>query len=160
MSVEPYATFYADNRGAVEAYLLRLIGSYPLASDLAQESFTRYLARYGRKVASRALLFTIARNAALDAARKRREEGYQGDPVAPSTDDPERRLMDRQALDRVTAAVQRLEPIDRELIALLATEALSYRQIGRLLHISEGNVKVKVHRARLRLRAILKEGEP
>ena len=66
--------------------------------------------------------------------------------------------MGKQALDRVTAAIQRLDPIDRELIALLATETFSYREIGRLLNISEANVKVKVHRARLRLKAILNKG--
>jgi RNA polymerase sigma-70 factor (ECF subfamily) len=54
------------------------------------------------------------------------------------------------------AAIQQLNPVDRELIALLATEAFSYRQIGTILNISEANVKVRVHRARLRLKAILK----
>ncbi|MFZ7127368.1 MAG: RNA polymerase sigma factor [Desulfobacterales bacterium] len=157
--MEAYASFYSENRGRVLAYLLRLTGSYPLASDLVQESFTRYLARYGRKVANRSLLFTIARNAALDAVRKSREDAIHGEPAAPRSGDPEHRLMEKQALDRVTAAIQRLEPVDRELIALLATEAFSYREIAKLLDITEANVKVKVHRARLRLRTLLKDGD-
>ena len=56
------------------------------------------------------------------------------------------------------AAIGQLRLVDRELIALVASGSLSYREIGKLLKISEANVKVKVHRARLRLKAILNQG--
>jgi RNA polymerase sigma factor (sigma-70 family) len=156
IKVELYERFYRDNKERIFAYLLRLTGDYHLAGDLTQESFTRCLARYGRNGNNRALLYTIARNAALDAARKRREEALGGNEDAPAGGgDPERRLIDKQAVDRTLAAIGQLNPVDRELIALLAADTFSYRQIGRLLDISENNVKVKVHRARLRLKAIL-----
>ena len=140
------------------AYLLRLTGNYHLSSDLTQESFTRYLSRYGRSGNHGALLYTIARNAALDAMRKRREEPLRGDDEVSPEGDPERQLIQKQAYYRMIAAIQKLSPVDRELIALLATETFSYREIGKMLDISEANVKVKVHRARLRLKAILKDG--
>ena len=140
------------------AYLLRLTGDYHLASDLTQESFTRYLSRYGRNGNNGALLYTIARNAALDAMQKRREERLSGDDEVSPAGDPERQLIQKQEFDKMIAAIQQLKPVDRELIALLATETFSYSQIGKLLNISEANVKVKVHRARLRLKAILKNG--
>lgn len=140
------------------AYLLRLTGDYHLSSDLTQESFTRYLSRYGSTGNNGALLFTIARNAALDAMRKRREETLRGDDDVSPTGDPEHQLIQKQAYNRMIAAIQKLNPVDRELVSLLATEALSYKKIGKLLNISEANVKVKVHRARLRLKAILKDG--
>jgi RNA polymerase sigma factor (sigma-70 family) len=142
----------------VFAYLLRLTGNYQLSIDLTQESFTRYLSRYGRNGNNGALLYTIARNAALDAMRKRREESLQGDDEASPAGDPERQLIQKQAVKRMIAAIQQLNPVDRELVALLATEAFSYKEIGKLLNISETNVKVKVHRARLRLKAILNDG--
>ena len=156
--MESYETFYTQNRGRVFAYLLRLTGNYHLSSDLTQESFTRYLSRYGRNGNNGALLYTIARNAALDALRKRREEHLQGDEEVSPIGDPERQLIHKQAYDHMIAAIQKLNPVDRELVSLLATEAFSYKEIGKLLNISEANVKVKVHRARLRLRAILKDG--
>lgn len=140
------------------AYLLRLTGDYPLCGDLMQESFTRYLHRYGRQSNNGALLFTIARNAAWDALRKRREEPFQGDDQESPDGDPERQLIQKQAFNSMIAAIQQLNPVDRELIALLSTETFSYRQIGKMLAISEANVKVKVHRARLRLKAILNDG--
>ena len=140
------------------AYLLRLTGNYHLSSDLTQESFTRYLSRYGRSGNNGALLYTIARNAALDAMRKRREETLRADDEVSPEGDPERQLIQKQAYNRMIAAIQQLNPIDRELISLLATETFSYREIAKLLDISETNVKVKVHRARLRLKAILNDG--
>jgi RNA polymerase sigma factor (sigma-70 family) len=55
----------------------------------------------------------------------------------------------------VLDAIGRLNPVDREHIALLAAETFTYREIGKLLGISEANVKVRVHRARLRLKGLL-----
>lgn len=156
--MDDYTSFYRDNKERIFAYLLRLTGNYHLAGDLTQESFTRCLSHYGRKGNNRALLYTIARNAALDAARKRREEALGNKDEASSGGDPERQLIEKQELGHMLAAIQQLNPVDRELIALLATETFSYREIGKLLKISEGNVKIRVHRARLRLKAILNQG--
>lgn len=140
------------------AYLLRMTGDGQLSSDLVQESFTRCLSKYGRNGNNRALLYTVARNAALDALNKRREERMRGDEALSSLRDPECQLIEKESYRRMIAAIQKLNPVDRELIALLATETFSYREIGKLLNIRETNVKVKVHRARLRLKAILNDG--
>ena len=160
--MDAYGQFYRQNRERVFAYLLRLSGDYQLAVDLTQESFTRCLARYGRKAGRPALLFTIARNALLDAVKKRREEALGGDEaVAPAAEgDPERAVIQKQAVTRMLDAIGQLQQTDRELIALVAADTLSYREIGDLLGISVGNVKVRVHRARLRLKAILDQGGP
>ncbi|MDJ0781141.1 MAG: sigma-70 family RNA polymerase sigma factor [Desulfosarcinaceae bacterium] len=156
--MDDYSRFYSRYRGSVFAYLLRLTGDYQLAGDLTQESFTRCLSRYGRNGSNPSLLFTIARNAALDAARKRREEALSGNEKEADDANPERQLIQKQAVTRMLAAIGQLRLVDRELIALVASGSLSYREIGKLLKISEANVKVKVHRARLRLKAILNQG--
>lgn len=158
LEVESYDHFYKNNRDQVFAYLLRMTGDYHLANDLMQESFARYLSRYGRNGCNCALLYTIARNAAIDAVRNRREESIYEDSVASPMGDPERQCIEKQAYRRMMAAIQQLSAVDRELIALLATETFSYKEIGKLLNISQANVKVKVHRARLRLKAILENG--
>jgi RNA polymerase sigma-70 factor (ECF subfamily) len=157
--VESFNSFYTAYKGRVFAYLLRMTGDYHLSGDLTQESFTRYLSRYGKNGYSRALLYTIARNAALDAIRKCREEAFGDNDDAACEDDPERQLIEKQAFYRMIAAIQKLKPVDRELISLLATETFSYKAIAKLLDISETNVKVRVHRARLRLKAILENGD-
>ena len=55
--------------------------------------------------------------------------------------------------------MSRLEADEREILALALTEDLRYREIASLMGINVGNVKVKVHRARLKLREILQQGE-
>lgn len=159
ISVETYEHFYTENKGRLMAYLMRLTGDAQLSLDLMQESFTRYLAGYGRNGGSRTLLFTIARNAALDALRRHREEPSADCEREASGLDPECRCIAKEAVNRMVAAIRRLDPLDRELISLVATEAFSYKSIGKLLDISEGNVKIRVHRARLRLRSILADGD-
>lgn len=157
--METYESFYTENRGRLLAYLLRFTGESQLARDLTQESFARYLSRYGRNGNNRTLLFTIARNAAVDALRKcREEESAEGERAAPGPN-PEGQYIEKETVDRLFAAIRQLDPLERELICLLATEAFSYKSIGKLLDISEGNVKIRVHRARLRLRSILANGD-
>ena len=147
--------FFDGNRKALYAFLLRLTGDDHLALDLVQESFARYLSRYRRIGENAGLLYTIARNAARDALKKRRDAPLPGSVDIPTHITPERQLLEKEAHRRVIAAIQQLRPEDRELIALLAAGTFSYREIGELLNLTAGNVKVKVHRARLRLRAIL-----
>ena len=76
--------------------------------------------------------------------------------VEPSIDQ-DHRLMIRSEYRRVLAAMASLEENEREILSLAAGGDLSYSEIASLVGISEGNVKVKVHRARLKLRQILKE---
>lgn len=135
-----------------------MTGDYHLSYDIMQESFTRYFARYRNTGNNRALLYTIARNAVLDSVRKCREGTLQnGADVSPAAD-PECQLIGKQEFNGIIAAIQKLNPTDRELISLLAGNALSYKEIGKLINISEANVKVKVHRARIRLKEIIDNG--
>ena len=157
--MESCERLYRDNRERVLRFLLHLTGDVELARDLVQETFARYLSRYGRDSEQLGLLFTIARNAGLDALRRRRTSTLPERETADPRRDPEHQLIDRQELDRVLVAIRRLDDTDRQLVAFLATGTFSYREIGRLLDLSETNVKVRVHRARLKLKALMAEGE-
>ena len=154
--MDAYSQFYSENKDRLYAYLLRMTGETFLAVDLVQESFARYLRRYGcRDGGSRSLLFTIARNAALDAIRQRKPMDDRADDCPDPGCSPEQQVIDRQALERMLWAIGQLASQDRELISLVATADLTYREIAAILHISEANVKVRVHRARTKLRKIL-----
>jgi RNA polymerase sigma-70 factor (ECF subfamily) len=52
--------------------------------------------------------------------------------------------------------MKRLEKDEREILALTLNEELKYRDIASIMGINEGNVKIRVHRARLKTEGIFK----
>ena len=46
---------------------------------------------------------------------------------------------------------------ERDLLSLAGTGGLSYREIAAVSGLSEGNIKVRIHRARRKLRDLLRE---
>jgi RNA polymerase sigma-70 factor (ECF subfamily) len=155
----PFRRFYQTHKERLFSYLMRMTGDYHLSSDLMQESFTRYLERYGREQDSARLLYTIARNALFDISRK---EGRRKSPDPEETSasyDHERTVMVREEYRQVLAAMERLEAGDRDILALVVSSDLSYKEIAETMGISEANVKVKVHRARQNLKKILTQGD-
>lgn len=138
-------------------YLVRMIGDYDKAADIFQESFTRYWEHYGRQEHSAGLLFTIGRNAVIDSRRRQGGEQPYDDRVRDHRPDQETAVLNKESYDRVLTAMDHLKPIEREVLALAVDGEFTYEEIARITHISVGNVKVKVHRARQRLRSLLKE---
>ena len=161
--MDGYTGFYKEHKDKLFAYLMRMTRDYHLSTDIMQESFTRYLEHYEQKAQSLPLLYTIARNLVFDRSRRQGSTVQLGEDQDDCSDDSsidhERVLMVRQEYRRVLSAMHQLEKDERDILALVATSELSYREIAFLAGISEANVKVKVHRARLRLRKILQEGE-
>jgi len=138
---------------------MRSTGDYYLAGDILQESFTRYLEKYGEKGQNPALLFTIARNAVVDGHRKQGRDLQFLDEQEHSQHNPESQLMVREDYRRVLAAMQKLAPEEKDVLTLVVSSDLSYREIARITGTNEGNVKVRVHRARVKLRKMMKPGE-
>ena len=97
----------------------------------------------------------LPRNAALDAIRKCKADPGEVDLCQDPGNSPEQQVIDRQRVARLFKAMDQLALQDRELISLVATSDLTYREIADMLNISESNVKVRVHRARLKLREIM-----
>ena len=156
--MKTYREFYIQYKDQLFGYLMRMTGDYYLAGDLMQESFTRHLERYGDKEPRKTLLYTIARNAFFDHHRKAKRNVQLGDNPGVQSSDGEHTLLVRSEYREVLAALNELEPGEREVLALVVSSGLCYREIASVVGISEANVKVKVHRARVALRKILAEG--
>jgi RNA polymerase sigma-70 factor (ECF subfamily) len=58
--------------------------------------------------------------------------------------------------DSTGAALQQLSPIDREIIEMLAWDQLAPREVAAILELSPNVVRIRAHRARLKLREELK----
>jgi RNA polymerase sigma-70 factor (ECF subfamily) len=65
--------------------------------------------------------------------------------------------MAREEYRRVLVALQKMDEDERDILSLVIGGDLSYREIAAISGISEANVKVKVHRSRLKLRKMLEE---
>lgn len=73
----------------------------------------------------------------------------------PQADDAE--LVDTATRVTVEQALRRLDETDRRALQLRYDEDLTQPEVARRLGMPEGTVKVRLHRARLRLREMLEE---
>jgi len=67
----------------------------------------------------------------------------------------ERIVAGRSVLQHVNAAIETLPPAQRAVLVLRAQEGLEAGEVCAILDISEGNMRVLLHRARLAVRAAL-----
>ena len=149
-----FADLYRETVRDVYAYVATLLGDRAAAEDVVAQAYERaYKKRRSfdeRRGTPRAWLFGIARNAALDELRRRkRTVALVAEPAELSTDDDPDAIARRTT---VRAALQAMEPRDRELIALKYHGGLSNAEVGKLLGLSESNAGTKIHRAMTKLR--------
>ena len=154
-----FRAFYKKHRERLFAYLMRSTGDYYLSGDILQESFTRYLEKYGEEGPNPALLYTIARNAVVDGHRQLGRDTTLSDDQELSGHNPERQMEVREDYRRVLAAMQELEQKERDILSLVVSSGLPYREIARVAGTSEANVKVRVHRARVKLKKMMNTGD-
>lgn len=147
-----FKEFYSRQRQNFFSYLVRRSGDYDLACEIMQESFTRLIEKYSAEQFTPKLLFTIGRNLIYDSLRRKKDNSSLSDAKEQAAGDPHHELMVRDEYRRVLAAMKHLEEDERDLISLVVSSDLSYREVAEVTGISEANVKVKIHRARKKLR--------
>lgn len=75
--------------------------------------------------------------------------------AAPPVAWPEERLLTKETLDRIAAAIDALPPAQGEVIRLRDVEGWSSDEVSATLEITSGNQRVLLHRARSKVRAAL-----
>ena len=122
-----------------------------------QESFTRHFQYYGHEaVISPSLLFTIARNALVDHFRYQKRFPVTEQVISQTEANEERSLITKQETSRIYTALNQLPEIDREILSLVVS-GIPYKEIAVTFELTESNVKVRIHRARVTLRKIMKD---
>ena len=154
------ADFYRATAVRLIQYLFSMVRDRTLAEDLLQETFlrihkVRHTYTCGRPVVP--WLYAIARHVALDALRSRRRraeiedgEALLGQLPAPGS----RRDAGRPDLWR---ALEQLPASWKEPFLLTKASGLSVREAASVLGISEGALKVRIHRAMRAVRRALGE---
>ncbi len=120
-----------------------------------QESFARLFQKYRPESFTPQLLYTIGRNLVLDSMRRRNRDAKLAETQIEAADSVERDLMIRDEYRRVLAAMRRLDPDERDLLSLAVSGGLRYREMALVTEMSEANIKVKIHRARKKLKDLL-----
>ncbi len=156
-----FSELYGRYAHDVHRFALYLCGSEFLAEDLTSETFVHAMcgATDLRLGTVKAYLFAITRNLYRDYVAR------QGRTVAtdslPDRHDPrpspEANAQDRQELQNTLRVIQKLPEQQREALLLALDGELSYEEIGRILGCSLPAVKVRIHRARMALKAELQE---
>jgi RNA polymerase sigma-70 factor (ECF subfamily) len=152
---EAFGLLYERHRLAVYRFLRARTGSDDAAADLAALTFERALAALDRFRPSGAgfpaWLLRIARNAAIDAARRQRGTHSLDTllawelPVAP--DDPEGSAVRHAELDELRRQLRRLDEPVVEALALRYGAGLSAREIGTVIGKSEAATQKLMSRA-------------
>jgi RNA polymerase sigma-70 factor (ECF subfamily) len=153
-----FASVAESELDAVHRYLLFLTGDRAVAEDLTGETFEkafRFWRRFDpRRGTARAWLCGIARTTALDhfrseERRRRREERYARD--VPEAEEP---ALGRGALE---AALERLSPAEREIVALRVLLELDGPTTARVLRISTTACSTRLSRALKRLEEMMSD---
>ena len=157
----------------VQAYQLpvynltyRMLGNPQEAEDAAQEAFVRAYKRLntyqpGRKFSN--WILSIASHHCIDLLRRRRfvwlsvEDNPAVSWLASDDEQPDDAAVRSERAEEVRSMLQHLAPEYRAPLILRYWHDLSYKEIAEVLELSEPAVKTRLHRARLKLAALLEE---
>lgn len=140
----------------LRAWLRSQYPSLPDIDDLIQEAYTRLLQMHAREpdrlLPVKSLLFTIARNLALDHVRRgkiiRFDAWCETDPDLNFEEDRpgvEEEVRRRQELELLTEAIKVLPARCRQVLTLRKLYGLSQKEIAEQLGIAEHTVEAHVH---------------
>lgn len=144
-------------------YALRMIGDADRAADIAQDTFIkayRKLHTLTDASSTRSWIYRIATNTAIDEMRRRRHVMPMGDeeqhPEQPDGGPgPETQVLSGLLDERIGRALLRLKPNHRQCLILSDVEDMSAGQIGEVMGMSNGAVRVLLCRARGEMRRLL-----
>lgn len=145
----------------VFGFAQQLVGDRTRAEDLCQEAYLRLL-RSARPLDTSTsllpLLLTVVRNLVRSDLRRVDPTEFAGE-VEPEDDrvgDPAERAERAEESAAVEAALARMSPNWRAALYLADGLAFSYAEIADVLGTSDDVVRVMLHRARLRVRVLLR----
>jgi RNA polymerase sigma-70 factor (ECF subfamily) len=162
MSVESdFERLFDEYSTAIYNYALRMVGDADRAADIAQDTFIkayRKLDTLTDATSTRSWIYRIATNTAIDEMRRRRRVQPMGDEAdffARQPDEgpgPESKVIGSMLDERIGRALLRLKPNHRQCLLLSDLEDMSSQQIGDVMGMSHGAVRVLLSRARGEMR--------
>ena len=168
-----FKNIYDEYYPRIFQYLTRMVGPND-AEDISQDVFDKINNGHGGFQGKSKLstwIYRIATNAAIDKCRSaaynhamehiaiedgadRESRGMLGNHQPPSTD---QLVIQKEMSECIKEYIDELSPDYKTVIVLSELEGLANREIAEILGISLDNVKIRLHRARAKLKAVLNE---
>lgn len=162
-------------QGRIAAFLRRMLPRGADVEDAAQAVFTRAwlgMGKFRGEVSLESWLYRIARNHAIDRLRRKRarpelplaslseeQENALHEQTASEEADPGERFDEEQRARRAWELLAMLKPEDRSLLVLKEIEGKSLEEISEIVGKRVGAIKVRISRARKKLREQLEAME-
>src|SRR2546423_14710914 len=158
-----FETLYARHRGRLYRFVLRAVKARAVAEELFQEIWMRVIearARYAPQARFTTWLYTIAHNHLVDHWRKRGLTlvALEADDAPGTSPDPAEVAQARQSLERFSAALQALPPLQREAFLLHEEGELSVAEIAAATGTNEEAAKSRLRYAMAKLKAAMGNG--
>lgn len=165
---EAFAMLYGSHKRRVYSLCLRMVGNTAEAEDLTQEAFLqlyRKISTFRGESAFSTWLHRLAVNVVLMYLRKKGlpEVSLQETLEPQEEDGPKKDIGARDnvlagSIDRVNLerAVESLPPGYRIIFVLHDVEGYEHNEIAEMMGCSIGNSKSQLHKARMKLRDLLK----
>jgi RNA polymerase sigma-70 factor (ECF subfamily) len=162
--IQAFEEIYRRHNRRVFSLCLRMTQNISEAEDLAQEAFIQLLRKIGSFRGDSAFstwLHRLTVNQVLMHFRKRSikmekttDDGETPVQIVQGTENPRAMpVIDRLAIDR---AIAQLAPGYRMVFVLHDIEGYQHEEIAKMMGCSVGTSKSQLHKARLKLRALLK----
>jgi len=162
-----FEEIYQENYSLLHRVALKICGDSDLGEEVVQEAFIKYYQRMDSLptgVEARYWLIRVVKNLSLNKEkRKGRErrayERYFKEPKRDNRNEGEEATLKEETKEIVQKALEQLPHKLRTILVLREYAGFSYQEIAKSLNISEGNVKVRVFRARKQLAKLIDQGE-
>ena len=150
---ELYARYARD----VYRFALYLSCDQALADDITSETFLRAWSSATpiREATVKAYLFTIVRNLYLQERRRSARHVELSESMPSNAAGQVTRVEHQGALTAVLRALRDLPEVDRAALLMRTQDGMSYEEIAQALQLTLSSAKVKVHRARIKLAAMV-----
>ncbi len=153
---------YERHKKRLFGFFYNMNGNTSLSEDLVQNVFVRML-KYKHTFTGdgsfTAWMFKTARNVSYDHFKKdkvakNRTEVSTMEYKLEDGHDIEKTITDKEEKTILERALQMLAPEKREILVLSKLKGMKFGEIAQILECSEGNAKVRAHRALKDLRAV------
>jgi len=174
MKDKNFSDIYEEYYPKVAQYLIRLVGEHEAEDDaqVAFENINSSLTTFKGESKISTWIFKIATNAALDRLKSPSYKRTPSGPLAPvqlqtveninltskKGGSPDQKVIREEMGDCIREFVDRLPPDYRTIIILNELKGFTNQEIADILQISLDAAKIRLHRARVKLKQAFEDG--